>query len=186
MREIEIKARVSDPDATRSRLQQRGLTLDTPIKQHDVVYGQRKSGDDKWGHLWLRIRTENDHTVIFTFKKSVVGHLDSIEHEVEVSNASELEAIIKLLGFELYSDLTKTRTKGKLGAIEICLDNVPGLGDFIEAELLMGNDANHDEVVRELRNLFAELGISEADEVHEGYDVMMRKKLLSASPVAQP
>jgi predicted adenylyl cyclase CyaB len=177
MREIEIKARISNKGAIQAKLESFGLAFGKPIKQHDVVYGQRETRADKWGKIWLRIRIENDEAVIFTLKTSVIGHLDSIEHEVEVSSSDELEAIIQLLGFELYSDLTKIRLKGRLGDTEVCLDSVPHLGNFIEAEKLLERDADHDKVVNELWNFFDQLGITKTDEVHEGYDIMLRKKL---------
>lgn len=176
MREIEIKVRVQDKKALEDSLRGAGIVLSEPIKQHDVVYGKPGSLDNAPGANWLRIRTENDSKVVFTLKQSVVGHLDSIEHELEVSDAVEMEAIIQLLGFELYSDITKIRQKCKVGDIEICLDEVPGLGTFIEAEKMQQHEADHDGVVAELWQLFTKLNLSKADEVHQGYDVMERAK----------
>jgi adenylate cyclase class 2 len=114
--------------------------------------------------------------VYFTLKRSVVGHLDSIEHETIVQDAKELEAIIKLMGYELYSDLTKIRQKAKHGEFEICLDEVPNLGTFIEVEKIMHHDADHDMVVDELWDFLQKLGVSKYDEQHEGYDVLERRQ----------
>lgn len=175
MREIEIKCRLSDKEAVKSKLKEVGVLLGEPLRQHDVVYGMPGAMDGSQGANWLRIRTENDEEVYFTLKRSVVGHLDSIEHETKVANPSELEAIIKELGFQLYSDLTKIRRKGKLGDIEICFDEVPGVGDFLEAEKIMKKDADHDRVVDELWSVFFNLGLSRDDEVYEGYDVLERR-----------
>ena len=176
MREIEIKARVTDIEALRSTLISKGIKLSSPIKQHDRVYGEPNKQDNELNANWLRIRTENDTKHLFTLKKSVVGHLDSTEHETEVIDAVELENIIRELHYEPYSDLTKTRQKGHCGKIEICLDEVPGLGIFIEAELLMDSTANHDDTVAELWKLLESFGIDKKDEVHEGYDVLERKQ----------
>lgn len=176
MREIEIKAALADRDATTAKLQALGATLSKPVKQHDVVYGQPGMVGGEKEAIWLRIRTENDSKILLTLKMSVVGHLDSLEHELEISDTSEMEAIIKLLGFEPYSDLTKVRTKCKLGNVEICLDNVTGLGHFIEAEKLLAPEADHDAVERELWTLFSQLGIQRSDERLEGYDVLERKQ----------
>lgn len=174
-REIEIKCRLDDKPAVLKALQELGVELTKPKKQHDVVFGEPGSADNALDANWLRIRTEDDKTVYFTLKRSVVGHLDSIEHETVVENAVELGEIIKLLGFELYSDLTKLRQKGTYGDIEICLDEVPGLGSFIEAELMMAHDSDHDTVVAELWGFFKKLGLNKDTEVHEGYDVLERR-----------
>lgn len=175
MREIEIKCRVANRTGLLAALDRLGISLSEPKKQHDVVYGEPGAKDNSLDANWLRIRTENDKVVYFTLKRSVVGHLDSIEHETIVDNAAELQAIIELLGFELYSDLTKTRQKGGYEDIEVCVDEVPGLGSFIEAELMMEHDSDHDVVVARLWDFFDQLGLDKADEVHEGYDVLERR-----------
>jgi adenylate cyclase class 2 len=176
MREIEIKVRVRDEVSLLARLKEQVITLGDAVKQHDVVYAQPGYKDNDPAANWLRIRTENDSRIIFTLKRSVVGHLDSIEHETAVESAAELEAIIKQLGFELYSDLTKIRRKGHLGDMELCLDEVPGLGTFIEAEKLMDDSADHDTVVAELWQVLTSLGLDKKDEEQLGYDVMERAK----------
>ncbi len=175
MREIEIKARIIDVKKLESSLETLGITLSGPIKQHDRVFGERDGLENALEANWLRIRTENNQKHIFTLKRSVIGHLDSIEHETEIVDAAELENIIRLMKYEPYSDLTKIRRKGHVGEIEICYDEVPELGMFIEAEKLMGNEADHDKVVDELWKLLYKLGIDKKDEIHEGYDVLERR-----------
>jgi adenylate cyclase class 2 len=175
MREIEIKARVDNLPELEKQIIKSGIKLGKKLKQHDVVYALPGSEDNHLKAVWLRVRTENDAKVYFTLKRSVVGHLDSIEHEVVVDNAVELESIIKEMGYGPYSDLTKIRRKAKVGDIEICVDEVPGLGEFIEAEIMMNHDSDHDTAVDELWGLFRELGLSKKDEVHKGYDVLERE-----------
>lgn len=178
MREIEIKARVRDTQQLLATLQKLHIQLSEPVKQHDVVYGQTDSTGAAFpsGQSWLRIRTENDAKVVFTLKRSVTGELDSIEHEVAVDSANELEAIILNLGYSLYSDLTKIRRKAKIDGLELCYDEVPGLGTFIELEKLSPEDADLDAVLDELWEMARKFGISKADEETSGYDVLLRKK----------
>jgi predicted adenylyl cyclase CyaB len=106
--------------------------------------------------------------------------MDSIEHETEVADDVELEKIIEQLSFVPYSDLTKTRQKAKLTDIEICIDTVEELGTFIEAEKLTADDVDYQAVIDELWVVFEALGISRDDEVTDGYDVLMNKKLATA------
>ncbi len=178
MREIEIKVRVKDEKLVRAKLNDLDIKLSAPVVQHDVVYGKPGAVENAFDANWLRIRTENDEKVILTLKRSVVGHLDSIEHETSVGDGAELEEIIKLLGFELYSDLTKTRQKAKYKDIEICLDKIDGLGTFVEAEKMMAHDADHEEVTEELWALLQRIGLSNIDEEKQGYDVMERNQRL--------
>src|SRR5690242_18314094 len=113
MREIEIKARVLDKETLLAKLAACGVKLTAPKTHHDVVFCKPGQQDYEPGSIWLRIRTENDQKVTFTMKQDTGRKLDSIEYEVEVSDAAELESILRALGNEVYSDLTKTRQKGK-------------------------------------------------------------------------
>jgi len=181
MREIEIKARVTDRTKLQVALARQQIHLSEPVTHRDRVFGQlNEEGGGNNTLPWLRIRTEIKKgvtTQIFTFKRAVTNQMDSIEHETEVVDADELQAIILQLGFTPYSDLTKTRQKARVGEIEICIDTVEGLGDFIEAEKLMPDDADYTTVAEELWRLLESLDVSHDDHVTDGYDVLMRKKL---------
>lgn len=175
MREIEIKVRVDDAKRTLAALEKLGMKLSEPKKQHDVVYARPGAVDNDPDENWLRVRTVNDQTVFFTLKRSVTGELDSIEHETIVESASELTAIIGYLGYELFSDLTKIRRTGHYGDIEICFDEVPKLGTFLEAELLCEEDVDYETVAAKLWDFCAKLGLDKSAEETSGYDVLMRK-----------
>jgi adenylate cyclase, class 2 len=182
MREIEIKARVGDKGKLVAKLAALGIVLGEPKTQHDVVFCRPGQKDYEKGSIWLRIRTENGKKVTWTMKVDTGRKLDSIEHEVEVSDGAELEAMLRCLGNELYSDLTKTRQKAKYGDIEVCVDDVAGLGTFIEAEkLCTDHSADYEQVAGELWAFFAELGIGKAHEESFGYDVLLRQKAATAN-----
>jgi len=184
MREIEVKARVENLETIIDALKAQGVQASEPVRQHDVVYGVRGvPGDSENSEPWLRIRTEtkgDSTTHYFTLKKSVTNQLDSIEHETTVGDDAELEHIIKHLNFELYSDLTKTRQKAYVGEIEICLDHVDGLGYFIEAEKLTADEVDYATVVSELWAILESIGVSQKNEITDGYDVLMNKQLAKA------
>lgn len=177
MREIEIKTRVADKQSLLNALKDRGVELSEPIKQHDVVYGIAGTEDNAPDSIWLRIRTENDTKTIFTLKKQHAGGLDSIEHETEVSDSKELEAIIATMGYTLYSDLTKTRQKAAYKDIEICVDEVEQLGVFIEVEKLTDIDADGAAIANELWRHLESFGVDRDNEVFDGYDVLINRHL---------
>lgn len=184
MREIEIKVRISDKAATLATLVAHGVTMSEPLKQHDVVYSRPGAIDNDPNECWLRIRTENDTVHTFTLKRSVTSQQDSIEHEVVFDNPSEMRGIIAQLGYELFSDLTKIRQKGKQGDYEWCVDEVPELGTFVEVEKLCEESADINAVREELWALLETLGISREDEETDGYDVLMRQKFGAPSAPA--
>jgi adenylate cyclase class 2 len=181
MREIEIKARVADKSALLALLATQNIVVKPPVTQHDRVFGRLSEDGDSFihGSAWLRIRSEikGDSTKqIFTMKKSVTNQMDSIEHETVIEDEAELEKIILHLGFTPYSDLTKTRQKANIGDIEVCIDTIEELGDFIEAEKLTSEDADYDAVASELWKLLESFGIHRDDHVTDGYDVLLRKQ----------
>lgn len=176
MREIEIKARVGDRAGLLATMKQQGVHLSAPVKQHDVVYSPPGQQDYAKDTIWLRIRTENDAKVIWTLKKDTGRRHDSIEHEVEVSNEAELATMLQLMGMGLYSDLTKTRMKGHVGDIEICVDEVDGLGCFIEVEKIVANDHDYQPVADELWEFLGKCGITKADHETGSYDVLLNEK----------
>jgi len=181
MREIEIKARANDVVSIVEAITRQGGIVSEPITQHDRVFGMPGvPGDSVNDSPWLRIRSEiKDGATkhVFTLKKSITNQMDSIEHETEVSDEKELESIIKHLNFTPYSDLTKTRRKAYIGEIEVCLDHIEGLGDFIELEKLTAEETDYDAVIKELWGIFESFGITKDDEVTDGYDVLMNKHL---------
>ena len=167
--EIEVKAKVQDFDALISKLKEIGCVLSMPIIQDDYIFNQK--GVDKKDHSHntpvLRIRKQNNK-IIFTVKKNRSGELDCIEKEIEVSDESILKEIIELLGFEKTIEVHKKRRKGNYHDYEICLDEVEGLGSFIEVEKLSDEDGK--KVQKELFDFLKKLGIYEEARVLIGYD----------------
>lgn len=183
MREIEIKVRLQDKEGLLAVLAGKGVALGEPVHQRDQVFGlPGESGGDGNTAPWLRVRTETrgqgeneTKRALFTFKRSVTGQLDSIERETEVGDPDVMIAIVKELGFVPFSDLSKTRRTGKLNDVEVCIDSVEGLGDFMELERLAGENADPAAITGDLWRIMAELDISRQDEVTDGYDILMKK-----------
>lgn len=180
MREIEVKARIESAAKIIEQLAAANTKVSEPVHQRDEVFGlPGVDGASSNGEPWLRIRTETKNgsqKYLFTLKRSITNQLDSIEHETEINDADELRQIILHSGFTPYSDITKQRRKARIGDIEICIDSVDRLGEFVEAEKLTTEDADYEQVVRELWELLSRFAIERSSEVTDGYDVMMKQK----------
>ena len=183
MREIEIKVRLQDKEGLLAALAGKGVALGELVHQRDQVFGLLgEAGGDGNTVSWLRVRTEmrgqgenETKRTLFTFKRSVTGQLDSIERETEIGDPDVMIAIVKELGFVPFSDVLKTRRTGKLNDVEVCIDSVEGLGDFMELERLVDENADPAAITDDLWRIMAELGISRQDEVTDGYDILMKK-----------
>ncbi|HSX30814.1 MAG TPA: class IV adenylate cyclase [Candidatus Saccharimonadales bacterium] len=177
MREIEIKVRVSNSAQTLAALEELGIQLGKPKKQHDVVYARPGAIAADPHENWLRVRTENDRRVLFTLKRAVSSELDSIEHEAVVDSAAEITAIVRCLGYELFSDTTKVRRTAQYADTTLCFDEVAQLGAFMEAERVCQENVDLATIEAGLWHLMEQLGFTRADQETSGYDILIRKQV---------
>lgn len=172
-KEIEVKARLRSFSQTKATLEKLGCVFSPEIIQKDTNYINKESTFPKItpGCQALRIREEGDR-IILTFKESVNNELDKIEREVEISDKKQMEDIVRFIGFLPSVTFTKKRIKTTYKGMEVCLDSVENLGDFIEIEKLTDED-NGQKVQEELMQILEELGISRGDRVFKGYDTLL-------------
>lgn len=177
MQEIEVKAELKDHQAVLEKLKGLGCEISEPIVQKDRVFIHKDIGfkDITVGTPILRIR-EQGKKVIFTYKSIQGDELHKKEHEVEVSSASEMDAILKEVDYYEVVRFEKKRVGCKYKNIEICLDEVKDLGSFIEAEE-MTDTKSAGEVQKELFRFLESVGVDSGDRVHKGYDVLMYNKV---------
>jgi adenylate cyclase class 2 len=183
MHEIEVKAHLRDKEATMEKLAALGCAFSEPKTQEDVVYVEKAGSIDIFmsNPVFLRIRVVNGSSVIFTAKKRLQA-LAAIEHEVEVSDRAQMEEILKLLGYREAVRIAKTRITTAHEGREICIDEVEGLGSFIEMEQL-APEADIDAVQEELFAFLRGLGVTDADRTHKGYDLQILEKALGYAVV---
>jgi adenylate cyclase, class 2 len=181
MNEIEVKARLRDKGAILKHLNDSGLTITGRKFQSDVIFFPNDLSDDpeehSLGRNFLRIRQETKEgkkKFLFTLKQPRSNQTDCIEHEVEVleKDIPELEALIQTLGYYKFISIDKERESGKLGDIDVCLDEVAGLGSFIELEKF-GPEEEAPQIQAELYALLNSWGISKEDFVYDGYDILV-------------
>ncbi len=182
MREIEVKIHVESLERAVVALKSQNVTLGAPNEQHDVVYCRPEDSDKpgQAGINWLRLRTENKTRKILTLKQTVQGDLDSIEIESEVEDTAAVARMLEYMGYALYNDLTKIRRKAMWGDIEVCVDEVPPLGTFIELERMCEEDADNASVEAELMQKVESLGI-DYERINQGYDTLMNNYLATHS-----
>jgi adenylate cyclase class 2 len=179
-KEIEVKARVRNKELLLTKLGKVGCVFGKEIVQEDAIFMEKElKGDHRkaMGRNVLRIR-QQDGKNIFTLKRAEKDELVAIEKEFTFDNVDEMRGVLDLLGFKESVRVKKTRKKCKYGNLEICLDKVEGLGNFIEIEKI--TDEEPVQVQEELMNFLKSLGVQESDRVFIGYDRMMYNKKLSS------
>lgn len=178
MKEIEIKAYLKDKEFVLEKLQKLGCFLSEPITQTDTVFVQKTGPLDIYlsNDVFPRIRITGSGKNIFTVKKPISREiLTKLEAEVEVSDSTKLSDALEMLGYNASNTVKKTRRKGNVGEFEICIDEVEGLGVFIEIERM--SEGDHVSVREEIESFMRDLRIPVEDEVSKGYDILMIEKM---------
>jgi len=176
--EIEVKAKLRNREEVVKKLIELKCEF-SPVKTQDDIVWVEKTGsleDFLSNKVFLRIRIQNDGKVILTAKspkaKSGNESLVKREHEVVVSSADETRNILSMLGLQEAVRVIKKRQTTHCNDYEICLDDVEGLGSFIELEKI-ANETNAAQIQQEMMSFLQSLGIAPEDQVKKGYDILM-------------
>ncbi|MCK4848344.1 MAG: class IV adenylate cyclase, partial [Candidatus Heimdallarchaeota archaeon] len=113
----------------------------------------------------LRIRQistkEKTQTVEITYKGPKMGNDMKVREELTISTKkySDTLKIFEQLGFRAIADIKKKRVNWKKDSIIISLDELIGLGTFIEAEMIVSKNSNDissskEEIIDFLKKVF--------------------------------
>lgn len=156
MLEIEIKSYCDDHERVIQKALLLGARHGETIRERDL-YLNHPARDFRKTDEALRLRQVNEK-VILTYKGPKLGTLSKTRREEEVAVA-DFEAtleILKLLGFIPSGTVEKERRVYHLADVEICVDRVDGVGNFVELEM---KGTERERVEKELFRLAGELGL---------------------------
>jgi predicted adenylyl cyclase CyaB len=164
---IEIKARCADLAAARAvaeRIATRHLGVD---EQTDTYFGTRR------GRLKLRESSLSGGQLIPYLRPDRSGPKRSDYQVLPVAEPEPLKrALAEILG--VHRVVRKRREIFLKGNVRIHLDEVEGLGTFLELEAVYdGEAAAEAEEHRKLAALMRELGVAEADLVDVSYEGLL-------------
>lgn len=183
MNEIEVKAKLNNREKVLEHLKNSGAEIIGAKYQKDTVFWPndiKTAKEHKVGVNYLRIREQDSNgkrKVMFTLKQNITNQMDckEIEFEILENTIPQMIEIMTMMGYYEFAIVEKERTTAKLGDIEICLDDVTGLGSFIELEKF-GESEKAVEIQNELYGILKSWGIDEGDHVQDGYDILMFNK----------
>ena len=162
--EVELKLPLSNKENIIKKLLAFGGLFISEVTQKDYLYDAPLI-DFKKKDEALRVRKEifgNEEKIFLTYKGAATfspkGHKIREEHEVEVSDFTKMQKILKGLRFENTAIVKKIRRTYHLNDIIIAVDSL-SFGDFIELE----GDAKKSEIVRQ------KLGLGTVEPIKKGY-----------------
>lgn len=139
MIEVEIKVEASHNEVE-ERLEQVGAEGHGEKVQHDVYYTAPHREFDETDEA-LRTRAE-DGDVYVTYKGPKLDGSTKSRREIdlEVGNLEAADELLKALGFEEFAEVRKQRKKYVYGDYVVVLDEVEGLGEYVEVETVVEED----------------------------------------------
>ncbi|VXC57566.1 Adenylate cyclase [Burkholderia sp. 8Y] len=162
-RNIEIKARAHQFDQLRERAA--ALATDAPLvfRQQDFFY------DVPTGRLKLRQFDDGTPSeLIFYQRDDRDGPKVSYYSRSPVTNPEAMHALLAQ-ALSTRGIVSKERHVFLVGRTRIHLDRVDGLGDFVELEVLLGQDDDEAGGEAEAHAMFERLGVGQADLVPVAY-----------------
>jgi adenylate cyclase class 2 len=170
VREIEVKYRVDDLEGLLVALKDRGIELSEPVGQDDQAYAPVgwQFGDSKLGVSFLRLRTVNGRHY-FALKHPGDNAQSCLEFETEVADRDAMDGAILQMGYRATVRVVKTRRVADLGHCSLCVDDLEGVGGFLEVERLVPDDAASGMVQDELAAFVCSLsaGVVRTDETYD-------------------
>lgn len=168
--EVEQKHRIGDAAELVSRLAERGVKLAPAIEQADQYFAH-PSRDFATTDEALRIRTVGGKSYI-TYKGPKLDPTTKTRRELELPldasdhDGSRFAELLCALGFTEVAIVRKWRRQFRLGHaghdVEGALDDVDGVGKFVELELL-ACEAGLEEAKRCISTLAAELDLGPSE-----------------------
>jgi adenylate cyclase, class 2 len=166
MYEVELKFPLVDAGPVLKRLAALGAQVAPTLNQVDRYFNHPSRNFAETDEA-LRIRDIGDRQEL-TYKGPILDSQAKTRHEIEVplvngESRDKLVEVLQLLGFREVGAVQKTRQPRHLvwreREMEVVLDEVVGLGPFIEVETL-ATEADRLAAVEAVLALAAELGLS--------------------------
>ncbi len=160
--EVELKARLSRPEAVEARAAELG-TFEEEVAKEDV-YFRRQGETSRLPEDRFRLRREAGRAVV-TYKERVEAGGVEVNREVEfgVDQAHAFFQFAHRFGFEPFVVKRKQSRVYRVGRARVELNRVEHLGPFAEIEILVDDETHVPAARIELARLLVKLGLDETD-----------------------
>ena len=159
---IEIKARVRNFDEIRRRAEDLSDSPVEVIPQEDTFF------NTPHGRLKLRLLAEDRAQLIYYTRPDQEGPKRSDYHISHSSDPANLKRVLEL-AYGIRGVVRKTRYLYLVGQTRVHLDDVEGLGQFMELEVVMQEKQSDAEGQAMAEALMASLGVAKTDLLEGAY-----------------
>ena len=168
---VEIKARVRSSARIKELAEALANTSSHLIEQEDVFFVVPR------GRLKLRIFSSSSAELIYYEREDQPGPKESRYSISPTSEPDSLKAVLQM-SLGIRGVVRKQRTLYVVGQTRIHLDEVEGLGSFVELEVVMRTNQSHVDAVQIARRLMARLEIQDSDLIEPAYiDLLLADRM---------
>jgi len=165
---IEIKARARNFEEIRRRAESLSDTSVEVIPQEDIFFNTEK------GRLKLRVLARDHGQLIHYMRLDQEGPKRSEYHIYETSDPENLKRVLEH-AYGIRGLVKKTRYLYLAGQTRVHLDDVEGLGQFIELEVVMEEGQSDTEGQSIAEDLMSRLGVERGDLLEGAYMDLLEK-----------
>jgi len=165
-RNIEIKARIESVESLAPLVARIADEGPTEIFQDDTFFACRE------GRLKLRTFSEHDGQLIFYQRSDSAGPKESFYIISPTSSPETLRQALSL-AYGVVGRVRKHRTLFMVGRTRIHLDQVEGLGDFLELEVVLDEGEQHTAGIAVAHELLGKLAIPQSQLIDKAYVDML-------------
>jgi predicted adenylyl cyclase CyaB len=158
---IEIKARARNFDDIKSRAEKLSDTPVSVIAQEDIFFHTPQ------GRLKLRILRDHAELIYYT-RPDQEGPKRSDYHITRSDDPKNLKCVLEL-AYGVRGVVKKTRYLYLVGQTRLHLDDVEGLGQFMELEVVMQEGQSDAEGQKIAEDLMSTLGVERTDLIDGAY-----------------
>lgn len=183
MIEVEVKLPVFDRESTEQRLSFMGFVKGALVRETDIYYNSeirdfRKSDEALRIRICENLQTDESKTVI-TYKGPKLDNISMTRKELEtkVGDADVCGEILASVGFHPVFPVKKLRQYYHFETMTACVDQVEGLGDFLELEVIVPEEKDREEALSQIERLLEGMGRNMEETTRVSYLSMLQKKV---------
>ncbi len=164
---IEIKARVRNPEEIKARAEKLSETPVQILAQEDTFFHTPQ------GRLKLRVLAHHAELIYYT-RPDQDGPKRSEYHITRSNDPENLKRVLEL-AYGIRGAVKKTRYLYLVGQTRVHLDDVDGLGQFLELEVVMQEGQSDAEGQEIAEGLMSALGVERSDLIDGAYMDLLEK-----------
>ena len=157
--EVEIKLKIEDPEQLIEKLEGLGFIKGEQLLESDTYFTSENHDFVKLGEA-LRVRLDD---------RSMARE----ELELEIPDAEVGKTLLQRIGFYSVPVLEKKRWYFRRNEMTACVDQVTGLGDYLELEIMVETEAEREGALQRIENALVSLGYSMKDTTRHSYLSML-------------